>query len=105
MGSNDIIVFIHKGLNKMRESLSLAPEVAAKFGWSEGRVISETEAVDAEFLNAMHALNERINAAYDGRYEDPPFEQQGGLPSVEVSEEFWVSLREYTERRKQEEGK
>lgn len=87
MNTSDIIVYIHKGSNEKRESLSLAPEVAAKFGWSEGRVISETEAVDAEFLNAMHTLSGCINAAYDGKYEDPPFEQPGDLPFVEVSEE------------------
>ena len=87
MNTSDIIVYIHKGSNEKRESLSLAPEVAAKFGWSEGRVISETEAVDAEFLNAMHTLSECINAWYDGKYEDPPFEQPGDLPLVEVSEE------------------
>jgi hypothetical protein len=105
MNTSDIIVYIHKGSNEMREALSLAPEVAAKFGWSEGRVISETEAIDAEFLNVIHTLGECINALYDSKYVDPPFEQQGDLPSVEVSEEFWVSLREYRERRKQEEGK
>lgn len=46
-----------------------------------------------------------IDAIYNGRYEDPPFEQQGDLPSVEVSEEFWVALREYRERCKQEEAR
>ena len=105
MNTSDIVVLIHKGSNELRESLLLAPEVAAHFGWSNGRVISKTEAIDAEFMNAMHTLSEGINAVYNGRYEDPPFEQQGDLPSIEVSEEFWVSLREYRERCKQEEGK
>lgn len=105
MRTSDIIVYIHKGSNEMRDSLSLAPEVAAHFGWSEGRVISERQAIDAEFMNVMRTLSKCIDAIYNGRYEDPPFEQQGDLPSVEVSEEFWVSLREYRERRKQEEGK
>lgn len=105
MSSKDIIVYIHQGSNEMRDSLSLAPEVAAHFGWSEGRVISERQAIDAEFMNVMRTLSKCIDAIYNGRYEDPTFEQQGGLPSVEVSEEFWVSLREYRERCKQEEGK
>ena len=105
MNSKDISVYIHKGSNEMRESLWLAPKVAAHFGWSNGTVISETEAIDAGFMNAMHTLSECINAVYDSKYEDPPFEQQGDLPSIEVSEEFWVSLREYRERRKQEEIK
>lgn len=105
MRTSDITVYIYKGARAPRQALLLAPEVAAHFGWSEGRVISERQAIDAEFMNVMHTLSECINAVYDGRYADPPFEQQGDLPSIDVSEEFWVSLREYRERCKQEEGK
>lgn len=105
MDNKHVVVFVDEGPDNSRPSLLLAAEVAAQLGWSNGRLISPAEVVDAEFLNAMHTLSRIANAAYDNKYEDPPFEQPRDLPSVEVSEEFWVSLREYRERRKQEEGK
>lgn len=60
MGSSNIVVFIHRGADEMRESLLLAPEVAARLGWSNGKVISERQALEAQFLNAMHGLSQCV---------------------------------------------
>lgn len=105
MNNKHIIVFVDEGPDNIRPSLLLAPEVAASFGWSNGAVISQTEGMQATMVNMMY-MRDRIKEMEQCKQEEAaPFEQQGGLPSVEVSEEFWVALREYRERCKQEEAK
>ena len=85
MNNQNVRVFVNQGDDQDRRLLLLAPQVAARLGWSNGRVISGIEAMDAEFFNAMHILSEGVKAAYDDRYENPPSEQQEDLPPSDLS--------------------
>lgn len=54
MNNKHIIVFVDEGPDNIRPSLLLAPEVAAQLGWSNGAVISQTEAMQAIMVNSMY---------------------------------------------------
>ena len=54
MRTSDITVYIYKGARAPRHALLLAPEVAASFGWANGAIISQTEAMQAIMVNSMY---------------------------------------------------
>ena len=54
MRTSDITVYIYKGARAPRQALLLAPEVAASFGWANGAIISQTEAMQAIMVNSMY---------------------------------------------------
>ena len=53
MGDKVIVVFVNEKPDN-RSLLLLAPEVAASFGWANGAIISQTEAMQAIMVNSMY---------------------------------------------------